>query len=55
MAELSISTSLIGGGLLNLLTVGTYNNPLAIYREYIQNAADAANGIGKEKTRAGRN
>ena len=49
MAELSISTSLIGGGLLNLLTVGTYNNPLAIYREYIQNAADAANDIGKEK------
>ena len=49
MAELSISTSLIGGGLLNLLTSGTYNNPLAIFREYIQNAADAAHDIGKEK------
>ena len=30
----------IGSDILNLITLGMYNNPLAIYREYIQNAAD---------------
>lgn len=49
MAELNLSTSLIGGSILNLVTTGTYNNPLAIYREYIQNAADAADDFGSEK------
>ena len=33
---------LVGGDIFGLITVGMYNNPLAIYREYIQNAADAA-------------
>ena len=33
--------SLVGGEILNLLTSGMYGNPLAIYREYIQNSADA--------------
>ena len=33
--------SLIGSHILNLITTGMYDNPLAIYREYIQNAADA--------------
>ena len=28
------------GDILSLITVGMYDNPLAIYREYIQNAAD---------------
>lgn len=27
---------------MNVITTGTYDNPLAIYHEYIQNAADAA-------------
>ena len=31
----------IGSDILNLITTGLYNNPLAIYREYIQNSADA--------------
>ena len=37
---------LIGGDILSLVTAGMYNNPLAIYREYIQNAADAVGAIG---------
>ena len=35
---------LVGGDILSLVTAGMYNNPLAIYREYIQNAADAVGG-----------
>ena len=31
----------IGPGIFGLVTVGMYDNPLAIYREYIQNSADA--------------
>ena len=37
---------LSGAGLLGLVTTGMYDNPLAMYREYIQNAADAAAGSG---------
>ena len=33
--------SLVGSDILNLITVGMYDNPLTIYREYIQNSADA--------------
>ena len=42
MPEVDVSTSLVGGDILNLVTTGMYHNPLAIYREYIQNTADAA-------------
>ena len=38
--------ALSGAGLLGLVTRGIYNDPLSIYREYIQNAADAATGPG---------
>ena len=31
----------VGSSILELVTVGMYDNPLAIYREYIQNAVDA--------------
>lgn len=31
----------IGGDLLRLVTAGMYDNPLVLYREYLQNAADA--------------
>lgn len=34
--------SLSGASLLGLITTGIYDDPLSIYREYIQNAADAA-------------
>ena len=33
--------TLLGADILNLITTGMYDTPLAIYREYIQNAADA--------------
>ena len=38
-------SSVIGPGIFGLVTVGMYDNPLAIYREYIQNSADAISGI----------
>ena len=34
--------ALSGAGLLGLVTSGMYDDPLSMYREYIQNAADAA-------------
>ena len=42
----------VGSSILGLVTAGMYDNPLAIYREYIQNAVDAlarsrVNGYGK--------
>ena len=37
---------LIGGDIWGLITAGMYDNPLAIYREYIQNAADALSTVG---------
>ncbi len=33
--------SLVGADILNLVTTGMYYTPLAVYREYIQNSADA--------------
>lgn len=44
--------SLIGGEVLGLITIGMYDNPLAIYREYIQNVADAVSTAGD--TRGGK-
>ena len=32
---------LVGGNILSLITHGMYSSPLAIYREYLQNAADS--------------
>lgn len=33
--------NLVGGDILRLVTAGMYDDPLVIYREYLQNAADA--------------
>ena len=41
MPKTEIPEILSGSDILSLITVGMYNNPLSIYREYIQNAADA--------------
>ena len=41
MSDTHAPASLVGVDVLNLITTGMYHNPLAIYREYIQNAADA--------------
>ncbi|MDE0459716.1 MAG: ATP-binding protein [Chromatiales bacterium] len=41
------ATSLMGADILNLITTGMYHTPLAVYREYIQNAADAIKGSPK--------
>ena len=46
------SSALSGAGLLGAVTTGMYDNPLSMYREYIQNAADAAAGNGvRERAR----
>ena len=37
---------LVGGDILRLVTVGMYDNPLALYREYLQNAADSLASLG---------
>ena len=43
---------LSGAGLLGLVTTGMYDAPLAMYREYIQNAADAVAGrVSPERAR----
>ena len=39
--------SLVGGDMLSLITSGMYSNPLAIYREYLQNAADSIAASGQ--------
>ena len=44
MPKNEATTSLMGADILNLITTGMYHTPLAIYREYIQNAADAIDG-----------
>ncbi len=56
MTELAFGTqntpALSGAGLLGLVTTGMYDTPLSMYREYIQNAADAFAGSGSpEKAR----
>lgn len=40
---------LIGGSILSLITTGMYVSPLAIYREYLQNAADAIASSSKQR------
>ncbi len=37
---------IVGGDLLRLITAGMYDNPLVLYREYLQNAADAVASQG---------
>ena len=44
MQRIDAPASLVGADILNLVTTGMYHTPLAIYREYIQNAADAIEG-----------
>ena len=39
------SSSVIGTGILGLVTTAMYDNPLAVYREYIQNSTDAIAGM----------
>ncbi len=43
----------LGGELLRLVTSGMYDNPLVLYREYVQNSADAvaAQGSGTGRVR----
>ncbi len=40
-------STLVGGNILSLITAGMYDDPLAIYREYIQNSADAFSSVNQ--------
>lgn len=40
--------ALVGGDILRLVTAGMYENPLVIYREYLQNAADSLSSLGDD-------
>ena len=40
--------TVVGGDVLRLVTSGMYIDPLTVYREYIQNAADAIQSAGME-------
>ena len=44
MPRIKALVSLVGADILKLVTSGMYHTPLAVYREYIQNAADAIEG-----------
>lgn len=37
---------IVGGDILRLITAGLYDNPLVLYREYLQNAADSIASSG---------
>ena len=50
--ETGETRALTGAGLLGAVTTGMYDDPLSMYREYIQNAADAIAGL--EDPRHGR-
>ncbi|MCY3734982.1 MAG: ATP-binding protein [Gemmatimonadaceae bacterium] len=41
MGKRSPGMQLVGANILSLVTIGMYQNPLAIYREYLQNSSDA--------------
>lgn len=45
------SNGLLGAGVLDLITTGMYGDPCSMYREYLQNALDAANPIATEIAR----
>lgn len=38
--------TLIGGSILDLVTAGMHDSPFSVYREYVQNAADAIEAAG---------
>jgi len=41
------SESIVGGDILRLITAGMYDNPLVLFREYLQNAADSIASSGR--------
>ena len=41
MSNTDAQASMVGSDILNLITTGMYHSPLTVYREYIQNTADA--------------
>ncbi len=45
MSDTKVPASGVGGDILGLVTTGMYRSPLSIYREYLQNAADAIGSI----------
>ena len=46
-SNMDAPASLVGGDILSLLTTGMHHSPLAVYREYIQNTADATGSLSE--------
>ena len=44
-----VNEPIVGGDILRLITAGMYNNPLVLYREYLQNTADSVSSLGNGK------
>jgi hypothetical protein len=48
---MTIDNIIIGKFILDSLTTGMYDNPLCIFREYIQNSADAIDKAARDEKR----
>lgn len=49
MARKNIKKLIIGKHILDSLSIGMYNNPLMLFREYIQNSVDAIDQPTKKR------
>ncbi len=49
MARKNIKKLIIGKHILDSLSIGMYNNPLMLFREYIQNSVDAIDQLTKKR------
>ena len=39
-----MTNEFVGAGILNIITESLYDNPIVVFREYVQNAIDAIYG-----------
>ena len=44
-----LNEPIVGGDILRLITAGMYDNPLVLFREYLQNAADSIASRGQDR------
>ena len=47
MPNKEINKMIIGKHILDTISIGMYNYPLMVFREYIQNSADAIDNLGR--------
>ncbi len=49
MVKKNIKKLIIGKHILDTLSIGMYNNPLMLFREYIQNSVDSIDQLNKSR------